>query len=412
VKRIVRVLSAVALLFVSASAQRPVPAAPIVILVSFDGWRADYIDRVPAPNLKALAARGVRAKELIPSFPVFTFPNHYTIVTGLYPAHHGIVANTIDEPGFPERFTMSADTAKDARWWGGEPIWVTAVRQGRRSAAVFWPGSEAAIGGVRPTYWVPFDDDVPNAERVAQVLTSLARPEDQRPSFVTLYFSDVDHAGHDHGPDSSELLTAAADLDQALGQLVKGVESLGLIERATFVVVSDHGMAAVSDSRMIFLDDYVDLSAVDLVDMGAFLSLRPRSTSTTTVDALYRQLRGKHPQLTIYKRDQMPKRFHYRDNPRIQPILGVVGEGWTVTSHKREAERKPDAAPRRGAHGYDPQVHSMRGLFVAAGPSVRQGIVVAPFENIHIYDFMCAVLGLTPAKNDGDPSLTRPFFLR
>lgn len=409
-KRNICVLLSVALLFVSASAQRPVPATPIVVLISFDGWRADYIDRVDAPNLKALAARGVRAKELIPSFPVFTFPNHYTIVTGLYPEHHGIVANTIDDPGFPERFTMSSDTARDARWWGGEPIWVTAVRQGRRAGAVFWPGSEAPIAGVRPTYWVPFDDEVPNADRVAQAVTLLAFPEDKRPSFVTVYFSEVDHAGHDYGPDSPELRTAATHLDQALGQLIEGVERLGLTNRVTFVVVSDHGMTATSDSRMIFVDDYIDLNTVDLVDTGAFLSLRPRSSAT--VDAVYRQLRGKHPQLTIYKRAQIPARFHYRDNPRIQPILGVVGEGWTVTSHKREAERKPDAKPRRGAHGYDPELHSMRGLFVAAGPAVKQGIVAAPFENIHIYDFMCAILGLTPAKNDGDPAVTRQFLLR
>jgi predicted AlkP superfamily pyrophosphatase or phosphodiesterase len=408
VKRTVCVLLAVALLFVSASAQRP--AAPIVILVSFDGWRADYIDQVSAPNLNALAARGVRAKELIPAFPVFTFPNHYTIVTGLYPAHHGIVGNTIDDPGFPERFTLSSDTAKDPRWWGGEPVWVTAIRQGRRAAAVFWPGSEAPIDGVRPTFWLPFDDELSNAGRVAEALKLLALPDDQRPSFVTVYFSEVDHAGHDYGPESSELRTAAAHLDQALGQLVEGVTRLGLTNRATFVVVSDHGMAAVSESRLIFLDDYLDLKTVDVVDMGAFLSLRPRPPAT--VDAVHRKLRGKHPQLTIYKRDETPQRFHYRGNPRIQPILGIVGEGWTVTSHVREAERKPDAKPRRGAHGYDPRLASMRGLFVAAGPSVKHGMVVAPFENVHVYDFLCALLGLTPAKNDGDAAVTSRFFAR
>jgi len=410
VKRIAWVLLAVALLVVPGAAQHPVPSAPIVILISFDGWRADYIERVSAPNLKALAARGVRAKGLISSFPAFTFPNHYTIVTGLYPEHHGIVANTIEEPGFPERFTISADTAKDPRWWGGEPIWVRAIRQGRKAAAVFWPGSEVPIGGVRPTYWEPFDDDMPNAERVARALMKLALPEDQRPSFLTLYFSEVDHTGHDHGPDSPELLTAAAQLDHALGQVVEGVERLGLTDRVNLVVVSDHGKATVSDSRMIFVDDYVDLDTVDIVDLGAFLSLRPRPPAT--VDAVYGRLHGKHPQLTIYRREETPPRFHYRDNPRIQPILGVVGEGWTVTSHKREAARKPDAKPRRGAHGYDPILRSMQGLFVAAGPSVKQAIVAEPFENVHVYDFLCALLGLTPAKNDGDPTVTRRFLVR
>lgn len=384
------------------------PSDPIVILVSIDGCRWDYIDREPAPNLKALARRGVRARELVPSFPTVTFPNHYTIVTGLYPAHHGIVANTIDERTFPERFTMSADTARDARWWGGEPIWVTAVRQGRRSAAMFWPGSEAAIAGVRPTYWVPFDDEMPNAARVERVLSWFALPEAERPSFSTLYFSEVDHAGHDAGPDSSELGAAVAHVDDAVGQLVAGMRRLGLEDRTTFVVVSDHGMAATPESHLIFLDDYVDLEgAVDFVEMGAALQLRPYAGWE---DVVYRQLRGRNPHLAVYKREDTPLRFHYRGNPRVPPIVGVLDEGWTVTTHQREADRKAGARPRRGAHGYDPRLRSMHGVFVATGPHVRRGLVVAPFENVHIYDFLCALLNLTPAPNDGDPAVTRRFF--
>ena len=156
--------------FAAPAAQRDRGGTPILILISFDGWRWDYIDRQPAPNLKALAAHGVRAKALIPSFPVLTFPNHYTIVTGLYPEHHGIVANAMRDPSMPERFTMSAQTAKDPRWWGGEPLWVTAMRQGRRTATLFWPGSEAPIGGLRPTYWKAFDEHLASRERIAQVL--------------------------------------------------------------------------------------------------------------------------------------------------------------------------------------------------------------------------------------------------
>src|SRR6478672_5181399 len=161
----------------AAPLQPPAPAAPLLILVSFDGWRWDYINRLPAPHLKALAARGVRARKLIPSFPVLTFPNHYTIVTGLYPEHHGIVANTMRDPAMPERFAMAADTAKDAAWWGGEPLWVTAIRQGRRAATMFWPGTEAAIDGVRPSAWRPFDKSVTSPARVDQVLEWLALPE-------------------------------------------------------------------------------------------------------------------------------------------------------------------------------------------------------------------------------------------
>ena len=380
---------------------------PILVLVSFDGWRWDYIDRADVPNLKALAARGVRSEGLIPSFPSKTFPNHYTIVTGLYPEHHGIIANNIADPDVPERFTMSSETARNARWWGGEPLWVTAIRQGLRASSMFWPGSEVAIGGVRPSEWKPFDDKVSNADRLKQVLAWLALPPDRRPSFITLYFSEIDHAGHDFGPDSPQVLEAARHLDQALGQLVSGIQMLGLLDRVTLVVVSDHGMSQLSDRRLIFLDDYVDLTKVDIVDWTPVLELVPR---TGSVEDVYRALKGKHPSLAIYKREQVPRRLHYRTNLRIPPIIGIADEGWTITSHKRLADDIAKDRKHGGDHGYDPRYKSMHGLFVTAGPRIRPDTLVPEFENIHIYDFLCRVLGLTPARNDGDPRVTRQFF--
>ena len=397
-------LVAVALVVVAAStgprAQTP---RAIVVLVSFDGWRADYIDRANVPNLKALAARGVRAKAMIPSFPSLTFPNHYTIVTGLYPSHHGIVANNFVEPGFPLRFGMSAETAKDPHWWGGEPIWVTAIRQGRRAMDMFWPGSEVEIRGVRPTEFRPYDGNVPNANRVAQTLAWLALPEDRRPSFVSLYFSDVDHAGHLAGPESHEVLDAAAALDASLGQLVDGIARIGLGDRTTVVVVSDHGMSQLSYSRMIYLDDALDLSTVDITEEHGSLGIWPR---TMSVDALYRHLHGRYPPLTVYKREELPASLHYAGNPRIPPIVGTLQDGWFLTSYEREARA---TELHFGAHGFPPTYTSMGALFVAAGPGVRQGLLVEPFENIHVYEFMCRLLNLTPAKNDGDPSVTRGF---
>ena len=401
--------AAFALVFATATIAAQRVAAPILVLISFDGWRWDYIDRGESPNLKALAARGVRSQGLIPSFPSITFPNHYTIVTGLYPEHHGIVANDMAEPGFPLRFSMSAPTARDGRWWGGEPIWVTAIRQGRRAGATFWPGSEAAIDGIRPTYWTAFDDEMPNVDRVNHVLDQLALPESERPSFLTVYFSETDHVGHDYGPETPEMLEAIRHEDAALGLLETGLRQLNLFDRTTIVTVSDHGMTSLSRDRVIFLDDYVDLSRVDVVGWGELLQVRPRSG---TVEELYQAIRGRHPSMTVYKREDVPARFHYRDNPRIQPVVALAAEGWEITSHARWDADLARHRKRGGAHGFDPQLPSMHGLFVAAGPRVRQGVVAPEFQNIHIYDFLCAVLGLTPARNDGDPAVTRAFLTR
>ena len=378
--------------------------APIVILISFDGWRWDYMSRTQVQNLQALASRGVRAEGLIPVFPSSTFPNHFTIVTGLYPENHGIVSNVISDPEHPQRFTMSAPTSRESRWWGGEPVWVTAIRQQLRAAAMFWPGSEVSIRGVRPTYWKPFDDGVSNAARVGQVLEWLALPDAERPSFITLYFSDVDDAGHAHGPDSPRVLDAARRLDASLGQLLSGIGKLGLLDRTVLVVVSDHGMSQLARNRAIFVDDYLDLSTVDVIEWTPNLALRPRSGS---VDDVYRALRGKHPNLAVYKREELPSHLHYRANNRIAPIVALADDGWTVTTHARHLAVIAAGRANGGAHGYDPKYKSMQGLFVAAGPGVRKGAIVAPFENVHIYNFLCALLGLTPAANDGDAEVIR-----
>ena len=297
---------------------------PIVVLIALDGWRWDYLARADAPNLRALASRGVRAEALIPSFPTKTFPNLYTIVTGLHPENHGIVSNVIVDPEFPQRFTMSSSTARDARWWGGEPIWVTAVRHSRRAAAMFWPGAEAAIGGVRPTYWRRFDDGVSNAARVRQVLRWLDLAPDERPSFIALYFSDVDDAGHRHGPDSPRVFEAARRVDAALGDLISGLHQRSLLDRTTLVVVSDHGMSQVESNRAIFLDDYLRLSTVDVVEWSPNVGLLPRST---TVEGIYRALKDKHPALAVYRREDIPSDLHYRNSNRIPPIVGLAGGG-------------------------------------------------------------------------------------
>lgn len=382
------------------------PERAIVILVSIDGFRWDYLDRFQPPTLMKLANDGVRADGLIPQFPSKTFPNHYTIVTGLTLAHHGIISNNMRDKDIPGEFTLSnREVQNDPRWWGGEPIWNTAEKQGRKSAAMFWPGSEVAIGGRRGTYWTPYDDDLPHAERVKRILDWLRLPEGQRPSFLTLYFSDVDNAGHSQGPDSEDVKQAVMKVDQSLGDVIAGVKQIGLDDRVNYVIVSDHGMSALSPDRVIVLDDYIDVSTADVIDWSPLLGLTPKDGN---VEKMYAALKDKHPALAIYRSNEIPPEYGLAGHPRLPAIVGIATDGWTIAS-RRDVSRweEPNRHSPGGTHGYDARAQSMQGLFIASGPRIRSGMRVKAFENIHLYDFMCAVLGLQPAKNDGDPAVTR-----
>jgi predicted AlkP superfamily pyrophosphatase or phosphodiesterase len=416
VRGVTRILSALlALALCACRALAPVPpkAAPsgahrdraIVILISIDGWRHDYFDRFKPPTLSLLAKAGVRAEGLIPQFPSKTFPNHYTLVTGLRLANHGILSNNMVAPDIEGRFAMSnREVLANPRWWGGEPIWNTLERQGGVAAPMFWPGAETVIGGRQATFWKPFDDELPHRERVKQILEWLRLPEARRPSFLTLYFSDVDSAGHARGPASDEVREAALRVDRSVGELVAGVESAGLGDRVHYVVVSDHGMAQLSADRVIVLDDYVDPEAVDVVDWAPVLGLSPRDGN---VDALYAALKDKHPSLGVYRNPEIPAIYGLAGHPRVPPVIGIADEGWHITSRQERARWNEPGRPMvEGTHGYDPRNKSMQGLFIASGPLLRAGLVVPPFENIHLYALMCALLQIEPARNDGDPGVT------
>jgi len=383
---------------------------PTVILVSFDGWRWDYQSKAAVPNMQRLIARGVHAESLIPSFPPKTFPNHYSIVTGLYPGHHGIVANSIFDAETGRTFTTdNVKEVRDPMWWGGEPIWVTVERAGQRSASMFWVGSEAPIRGALPNYWKPFNDTFPGAARVDQILQWLDLPAAERPTFLALYFSDVDEAGHAAGPDSQAVRDAIARADGYLGRLLAGLDRRGLTDLVNIIVVSDHGMTAVSPDRVVVVDDCISLDDVVISDINPTVGLFPKPGRD---EAVYAALAKAHPRLRVFRRSETPAAWHYRDHPRIPPIIGVMDEGWQIMRRAtREAIRDGRASPAGGQHGYDSQLMSMRGVFVAAGPAFRQDLTVPAFENVHIYNVLAQILGVTPAPNDGQSDVAA-FVLR
>jgi predicted AlkP superfamily pyrophosphatase or phosphodiesterase len=370
---------------------------PTVILISIDGFRSDYLDKYSAPTLSALASQGVRARWMIPVYPTLTFPNHYSIATGLYPERHGITGNNIYDPEFKQTFSLSKrEEVQNGRWWLGEPIWVTAENQGQRTAAFFFPGTEAEIRGKRPSHWKTYDEKIPNSTRVDAALSWLDLPDSERPTLILTYFSDVDHAGHEFGPDSGEVRHAVSEVDTALKRLVDGLKSRGIFERINIIIVSDHGMARVDPGHTTLLDDCFDTKQAEAVVWnGALVSIFARPGME---QAIYSALKSKAPShMTVYRKRDVPARFHYNNSGRIGDIIVMADEGWMIDSRERYRAR----AATGGAHGYDNRLESMRAIFVAHGPAFLQSKVIDPFENIDVYNMMAEILRLKPAGNDG-----------
>ena len=399
--RLVRLwMAAIAVLVVSACATvEPAPAGPrpLTILISIDGFRPDYLNAVDAPTLSRLAAEGVVAPGgMRPSYPSSTFPNHYTLVTGLRPDHHGIVSNTMDDPVMG-RFSMSRKEAVvDRRWWDqGEPIWVTAEKSGVRTATLFWPGSEADIRGVRPAKYQPFDQSLASNARVDLLLDWLEDPA-AKPGFATLYFDIVDTAGHHFGPGAPEVKAAVAQVDVAIARLLDGLKARGLDGKVNLVIVADHGMTAVAPGNTV-VADAADPGAVRMVSGGAAGTFALIPGQEARGEAL---LLKPHEHMTCWRKADVPKRLAYGTNARVPDIVCMAQLGWYIGNAEGVARRKPDTGVT-GAHGYDPAEPDMRALFLAWGPSVRRGATVATFDNVDVYPLLARLIGVTPVKGDG-----------
>lgn len=380
------------------------PAAPpherTVILVSIDGMRWDYLELHAPPRLQQLASEGVRADRLNPTFPSKTFPNHYTLVTGLRVEHHGIVGNDMYDPESGRVFRLSDRSAvADPRWWGGEPIWVTAAHQGRPSACLFWPGSETEIAGTRPTHWRHYDHRLPISDRVAQVLAWLDLPPAERPAIITLYFAHVDDAGHRHGPEAAATRAALHEIDAQIGALVDGIIERGVEDRVHLVIASDHGMADVSPEQLVFLDDAIALDQVQVDFTGPMAGLRPLEGTVEDCVSALRTL----PHVRVVPKSELSPKLGYADHPRAPDVLVIADEGWRVLTRRGWEARttKEDG----GDHGFDSAYGSMGATLIAWGPAYRRHARIQAVDNIHVYELLCATLGLEPAPNDGDRRL-------
>ncbi len=381
----------------------PVRAAdPVVILISIDGMRWDYLDRYSPPHLVQLAREGTRLSQLIPTFPTKTYPNHYTLVTGLRVERHGIVGNEMFDPEMGRFFRLPDRAAvTDPRWWGGEPIWITAMKQGRSTASMFWPGSDVKIHGQQPTYWYHYDHDKPHAERVNQVLAWLDLPEAERPALITTYFAAVDDAGHNFGPLAEETRLALLDVDRSIGDLLAGLRARHLQDSVTLLIVSDHGMAEISENQIVYLDDALPRELLRYDLLGPIAGLRPPADRMEETLSRLRALRH----VRVFHKSNLPPSLGYTQHVRIPDVLVIADDGWEVWT--RAAAAKREWASARGNHGFDSAYGSMGATFIAYGARIPHGKTLGAVENIHVYNLMCALLGITPAPNDGDDRLVR-----
>ncbi|MFN0279711.1 MAG: ectonucleotide pyrophosphatase/phosphodiesterase [Pyrinomonadaceae bacterium] len=392
---------------VEISAQQPIKdLKPTVILISLDGFRYDYLDKYSPPTLNTLAKNGVRAKWMIPSFPTKTFPNHYTIATGLYPQNHGIVENSVYD--FGAILSMSnRSEVQNPRWWWGEPIWVTAEKQGQIAASYFFVGTETMIQGEAPTHWRTYNGRVPNIMRVDKILSYLDKPASERPTMLSMYFSTTDDVGHEFGPDSEETKFAVWEVDGYIERLIRGLKERKIDKKVNVIIVSDHGMANVNIRNTTFLDDYFDFDLAEkILWTNEIVQIFPLKGKT---DAIFDKIKNL-AHTTCWKKENIPARLHYNEGRRIAPVVCSSEEGWLTTSHKRYNDWYKDQDDHdrpRGAHGYDNKYQSMMATFIAHGEAFKKGFVAEPFENVEVYNLMCKILNLKPAKNDGDLNRVR-----
>ncbi len=380
-----------ALIFSGCSKKIP-PKDQYVVILSMDAFRWDYPDNIPTPNLDRIAKNGVKARSLKPCFPSKTFPNHYSMATGLYPDHHGIVMNSFyDEEMDVFYFIRNREAVENPDFYDGEPIWVTAEKQGVISASYFWVGSEAPIKGIQPTYWKRYDHYFPFENRLDTVIAWLQLPEDIRPHLIMWYMHEPDGVSHDHGPDGEVTRSMIIYLDSLVGVFLEKLEKLPISDQVNFIVCSDHGMGATCEERVVVLEDYIDTAWFDIIEgYNPNFIVKVKEGYLDTAFSVLSNI----PHIKAWKHGEVPEYLNYGHHPRTLDIILLADSSWIVELEEEETYE-------RGAHGYDNTNTDMHGIFYATGPAFKENQTHPTFENIDIYPLVANILGLEPAKVDG-----------
>ena len=380
---------------------------PFVILVSFDGFRHDYVKNYNPPNFKAFIKKGSQASALIPSFPSKTFPNHYSLVTGLNPGNHGLVDNSFYDRHRNVLYGMRKQAlVTDPYFYGGIPLWELAKRNKVKSASYHWVGSEMTDESRRPDYFFPFDDSIDPHVKIDQVISWLKLPLSDRPHLITLYFSSPDHESHDYGPHADQTRQAVLRADSLLGKLMTGVESTKL--PINVIIVSDHGMyeLTMNEENNIFIDELINRNdkSIKLANGGTQTHLY--FSDSKKRDSVYSLLKKREGKYLVFKKEEFPPRWHYQHD-RVGDLLVEAKPGYYIREGSRERfMSSAKIGSKHGVHGYDPQVTSdVWGIFYAQGPNIKSGVKLEPFQNIQVYPLIAKILRLPLPKIDGNTDL-------
>ena len=389
----------VLLAFYQGHAQRK-SKTPYLLVLSMDGFRWDYIDSFPTPNFHRLVAKGVKAKSLIPSFPSVTFPNHYTMATGLYPDHHGIVHNSFYDSTLHTTYRLGdRKTVEDGRFYGGEPIWVSAENQNVRAASFYWVGSEAQ--GMHPTYWKQYDKKVTFEQRIDTVIQWLTLPENNRPHLVMFYYDQPDKVSHETGPFSPETRAMVMRMDTLAGIFLDKIEKLSIHNQLNVIFTSDHGMGEISNIRKIILDDYIKKEwCLRITGHNPVFMLDAKAGCTDSIFGILTAV----PHMKVWKKHNVPSQLHFGSNARIGELIVLADSAYALGW-------QGDKTENAGAHGYDPVNTDMHGIFFASGPAFKKGYLTSSFENIHLYSIFASTLHLKPAPNDGNINQVKDIFI-
>lgn len=374
---------------------------PYVLLISLDGFRWDYLERFKPPNLSDFVDNGVKAEGLVPVFPTKTFPNHYTIVTGMYPDNHGLINNVFYDYQKDKVFSSrNKETSLDGSFYGGSPIWIEANKAGLKTASFFFVGSDADIQGMHPTYYYKFDNAIKNEVRIAQALDWLRLDEKDRPQLITLYFSDADSIGHRFGTDNEEELNKAIlEIDKNLGNLFEGVAATGL--PVNIIIVSDHGMINQSTDKLIPIESIQNDDLFLAIDNGSMVNIHPKKDVSN--DSVFHYLKQQETNFKVYKTADTPGFEYTPKNKNWGAIILIPNEGYYFSSQSRIATLINNNITTTGVHGMDSKHQEMHGIFYANGPAFKKDFEIATFKSIHVYPLMCQLLGLEiPEFIDGD----------